>query len=62
VHENIIKAAIAQGCQAIHPGYGFLSENSKFAAAVTKAGLTFIGPSAEVIAALGDKISARISR
>jgi len=59
VHENIIKAAIAQGCQAIHPGYGFLSENAKFAEAVVKAGLTFIGPSAEVIAALGDKISAK---
>ena len=59
VHENIIKAAIAHGCQAIHPGYGFLSENAKFAAAVVKAGLTFIGPSAEVIAALGDKISAK---
>ena len=59
VYENIIKAAIAQGCQAIHPGYGFLSENSKFSAAVVKAGLTFIGPSAEVIAALGDKISAK---
>jgi propionyl-CoA carboxylase alpha chain len=59
VHEHIIKAAIARGCQAIHPGYGFLSENAKFAAAVVKAGLTFIGPSAEVIAALGDKISAK---
>ncbi len=57
--ENIIKAAVAQGCQAIHPGYGFLSENAKFAATVVKAGLTFIGPSAEVIAALGDKISAK---
>ncbi len=59
VHDTIIKVAIERGCQAIHPGYGFLSENSKFAAAVVKAGLTFIGPSAEVIAALGDKISAK---
>ena len=59
VHEKIIKAAVAQGCQAIHPGYGFLSENSEFAAAVVKAGLTFVGPSPEVIAALGDKISAK---
>jgi len=59
VHEKIINAAVAQGCQAIHPGYGFLSENSAFAAAVVKAGLTYIGPSAEVIAALGDKISAK---
>ena len=59
VHEKIIKAAVAQGCQAIHPGYGFLSENSEFAAAVARAGLTFVGPSPEVIAALGDKISAK---
>jgi len=59
VHEKIINAALAQGCQAIHPGYGFLSENSEFAAAVVKAGLVYIGPSSEVIAALGDKISAK---
>ncbi len=59
VHEKIIEAAVAQDCRAIHPGYGFLSENAKFAAAVVKAGLTFIGPSPEVIAALGDKISAK---
>jgi len=59
VHEKVIQAAVDQGCQAIHPGYGFLSENSTFAAAVVEAGLTFIGPSAEVIAALGDKISAK---
>ncbi len=59
VHEKIINAAVEQGCQAVHPGYGFLSENSAFAAAVVKAGLTFIGPSSEVIAALGDKISAK---
>ena len=58
-YEKIIKAAVDQGCQAIHPGYGFLSENSAFAAAVVKAGLVFIGPSSEVIAALGDKISAK---
>ncbi len=59
VHEKIINAALAQGCQAIHPGYGFLSENAEFAAAVVKAGMVFIGPSSEVIAALGDKISAK---
>ncbi|MBI5101723.1 MAG: acetyl-CoA carboxylase biotin carboxylase subunit [Nitrospirae bacterium] len=58
-YDKIIEAAAARGCQAIHPGYGFLSENSKFAAAVVRAGLTFIGPSSEVIAALGDKISAK---
>lgn len=59
VHEKIISAAVAKGCQAIHPGYGFLSENAAFAAAAVKAGLTFVGPSSEVIAALGDKISAK---
>ncbi len=59
VHEKIVQAALDTGAQAVHPGYGFLSENAKFAAAVVKAGLTFIGPSAEVIAALGDKISAK---
>ncbi|MBI5633563.1 MAG: acetyl-CoA carboxylase biotin carboxylase subunit [Nitrospirae bacterium] len=59
VHEKIIKAAVDQGCQAIHPGYGFLSENAAFAAAVADAGLTYVGPSSEVIAALGDKISAK---
>lgn len=59
VHEKIIEAATAKGCQAIHPGYGFLSENAEFAGAVVRAGLTFIGPASEVIAALGDKISAK---
>jgi propionyl-CoA carboxylase alpha chain len=59
VHDKIIDAALANNCQAIHPGYGFLSENPEFAAAVVKAGLVFIGPPSEVIAALGDKISAK---
>lgn len=59
VHEKIINAALSAGAQAIHPGYGFLSENAEFAAAVEKAGLTFIGPSSDVISALGDKISAK---
>jgi propionyl-CoA carboxylase alpha chain/3-methylcrotonyl-CoA carboxylase alpha subunit len=53
--ERIIAAARHSRCQAIHPGYGFLSENADFAAAVEAAGLTFIGPSAEVIRLLGDK-------
>ena len=56
---RIIAAALEQGCDAIHPGYGFLSENAEFAAAVTAAGLRFVGPSAAVIAALGDKAHAK---
>ncbi len=57
--DKIIDAALATGCQAIHPGYGFLSENPLFAEKVTAAGLTFIGPPAMVIAAMGDKIAAK---
>src|SRR5712664_1125898 len=55
----IIAAAKASGAEAIHPGYGFLSENEDFAAACTRAGLVFIGPSAEAIAAMGDKSAAK---
>ena len=51
----IIEAAKATGAEAIHPGYGFLSENPDFAEAVEAAGLTFIGPSAEAIRAMGLK-------
>ncbi len=57
--EAILAAARATGAQAIHPGYGFLSENEDFAAACTKAGIVFIGPSAEAIAAMGDKSAAK---
>jgi propionyl-CoA carboxylase alpha chain len=57
--DRIIAAAKASGADAIHPGYGFLSENAGFAEAVTAAGLTFIGPSAMVIALLGSKKAAK---
>jgi 3-methylcrotonyl-CoA carboxylase alpha subunit len=57
--ERIIEAALATGAQAIHPGYGFLSENEDFAAACAKAGLVFIGPPASAIAAMGSKSAAK---
>jgi len=57
--EAIIAAAQATGAEAIHPGYGFLSENADFAEAVTKAGLRFIGPSADAMRALGGKAAAK---
>ncbi|NKK79074.1 acetyl-CoA carboxylase biotin carboxylase subunit [Rhizobium leguminosarum] len=57
--DAILLAARLAGAGAIHPGYGFLSENAAFADAVEKAGLTFIGPTASSIATMGDKISAK---
>ena len=56
---QIIAVAKAQGCDAIHPGYGFLSENAGFAADCAKAGLTFVGPGANILALFGDKGAAR---
>ena len=55
----ILDAARIAGADAIHPGYGFLSERPEFAQAVAAAGFTFVGPPAEVMAALGDKLAAR---
>jgi acetyl-CoA carboxylase biotin carboxylase subunit len=55
----ILSAAVVSGAQAIHPGYGFLSENSEFVARVEQAGLTFIGPSAACIRTMGDKVAAK---
>jgi len=57
--DAILKIAADTGAEAIHPGYGFLSENAGFAQAVTSAGLIWVGPSSEVIATMGDKIAAR---
>ncbi|MDW8111101.1 MAG: acetyl-CoA carboxylase biotin carboxylase subunit [Candidatus Bipolaricaulota bacterium] len=57
--DKIIEIALKSGCQAIHPGYGFLSENPDFAQAVEEAGLVFVGPKAEAIRLLGDKLAAR---
>lgn len=57
--QNNIKGALAAGAQAIHPGFGFLSENAEFARACEEAKLTFIGPSAAAIKLFGDKIEAK---
>jgi acetyl/propionyl-CoA carboxylase alpha subunit len=58
--DKIIRAALDSKADAIHPGYGFLSENASFAAAVESANLTFIGPSADSIRAMGDKAESKI--
>ncbi|MBO9541468.1 acetyl-CoA carboxylase biotin carboxylase subunit [bacterium] len=56
---NIISAAVVSGAEAIHPGYGFLAENARFAQICQDHGLKFIGPSADVIEGMGDKINAK---
>jgi acetyl-CoA carboxylase biotin carboxylase subunit len=57
--ENIISATVLAGAQAIHPGFGFLSENSKFAQMCKECNITFIGPDAETIESMGNKSKAR---
>lgn len=56
---NIVNLAVASGCDALHPGYGFLSENPELAEICARRGIKFIGPNAEVIRKMGDKIQAR---
>src|SRR5579872_1506700 len=57
--ERIVEACRKTGAEAVHPGYGFLSEREAFAAALAKAGIVFIGPNAKAIAAMGDKIESK---
>lgn len=57
--DTVVQAALATGCDAVHPGYGFLSERAQFAARCEQAGLVFIGPTAAQIEAVGDKLRAR---
>ena len=57
--EKIIAACRQSGAEAVHPGYGFLSEQAAFAAALAKSGIVFIGPNAKAIAAMGDKIESK---
>ncbi|WP_280405423.1 acetyl/propionyl/methylcrotonyl-CoA carboxylase subunit alpha [Nocardia brasiliensis] len=57
--DRVVDAAVRTGAQAVHPGYGFLSENAVFAAALAQAGIVFLGPPAHAIEVMGDKIAAK---
>jgi propionyl-CoA carboxylase alpha chain len=59
VADRIIQACIDTGAQAVHPGYGFLSENSSFCEALADKGIAFIGPKTRAIEAMGDKITSK---
>ena len=59
--EAILRAIEESGADAVHPGYGFFSENTDFARAITERGVTFIGPPPEAIEVMGDKISSRLA-
>ena len=57
--DRILQAIVDSGAEAVHPGYGFLSENAEFAKALDKAGVTFIGPGIKAITSMGDKIASK---
>ncbi|HZP73315.1 MAG TPA: biotin carboxylase N-terminal domain-containing protein, partial [Gaiellaceae bacterium] len=56
---SVVAAATTTGCEAVHPGYGFLAENPAFVTACVESDLVFVGPPADVMALMGDKISAK---
>ena len=62
LQDKILQACLDTGAQAVHPGYGFLSENSEFCESLAAAGIAFIGPKTRAIEAMGDKITTRHRR